>query len=129
MIGVTQFFRDPDGVRACWSARSSRSLFEGKGADDRVRVWVPGCATGEEAYSLAILLREHMARLDVAPQVQIFATDIDARALAVARGGRYPDTIAADVTPERLARWFFKEGAPIASSRSCARCASSRRTT
>ena len=71
------------------STRSSTTvipqLFEGKGADDTVRVWVPGCATGEEAYSIAILLREHMRRCAARPKLQIFATDIDEQALAVAR--------------------------------------------
>jgi two-component system CheB/CheR fusion protein len=71
---------------------------------------VLGCASGEEAYSIAILLREHMATLDIAPPVQMFATDINGRALTMARSGRYPETIAKDVSPERLARWFSKEG-------------------
>ncbi len=69
-----------------------------------------GCATGEEAYSIGILLREHLARIDEAPQIQIFATDIDVRALAAARVGRYARSITQDVSPERLARWFVKEG-------------------
>lgn len=110
LIGVTQFFRDPAEFEVLEREVVPR-MFEGKGADDRIRVWVLGCATGEEAYSLAILLREHMAQMDVAPHVQIFATDIDARALAVARGGRYADSIARHIAPERLARWFVKEGA------------------
>jgi two-component system CheB/CheR fusion protein len=110
LIGVTQFFRDPLEFEIL-EREVIPQLFEGKGADDRIRIWVLGCATGEEAYSLAILVREQMARMDVAPHVQIFATDIDARALAVARGGRYADSIARQVSPERLARWFVKEGA------------------
>jgi two-component system CheB/CheR fusion protein len=110
LIGVTQFFRDPVEFEIL-EREVIPKLFEGKGADDRICIWVLGCATGEEAYSLAILLREQMARMDVAPHVQIFATDIDARALAVARGGRYPDSIVRQVAPERLARWFVKEGA------------------
>ena len=110
LIGVTQFFRDPAEFEVL-EREVVPGLFEGKGADDRIRVWVLGCATGEEAYSIAILLREQMARMDAAPHVQIFATDIDARALAVARAGRYPDSIARHVPPERLARWFVKEGA------------------
>jgi two-component system CheB/CheR fusion protein len=110
LIGVTQFFRDPAEFEALEREVIPR-IFEGKGADERIRVWVLGCATGEEAYSIAILLREQMARMDVAPPVQIFATDIDARALAVARSGRYPDSISRHVPAERLARWFAKEGA------------------
>jgi two-component system, chemotaxis family, CheB/CheR fusion protein len=110
LIGVTQFFRDPQEFEVL-KREVVPKLFEGKGADDRIRVWVMGCATGEEAYSIGILLREHMADMDAPPAVQIFATDIDARALAIARSGRYADSIAKEVSPERLARWFVKEGA------------------
>lgn len=108
LIGVTQFFRDPEEFDAL--AEELPRLFEGKGPDDQFRVWVLGCATGEEAYSIAILLREHLATLDAPPHVQIFATDLDARALAVARAGRYSETIADHITSERLARWFVREG-------------------
>ena len=110
LIGVTQFFRDKIEFDVLERDVIPR-LFKGKGAGDQVRVWVLGCATGEEAYSLAILMREHMAKLDIVPHVQIFATDIDGRALSVARAGRYPESIAKAVSPERLARWFVKEGA------------------
>ncbi|XYD09046.1 CheR family methyltransferase [Methylobacterium sp. NMS12] len=85
-------------------------LFADKTRDDQIRVWVIGCSTGEEAYSLAILLREHMATLDFVPQVQIFATDLDGRALASARAARFANTISEAISPERLARWFVKEG-------------------
>lgn len=108
LIGVTQFFRDPQEFEVL--ERELPRLFDGKGADDQFRVWVLGCATGEEAYSIAILLREHMAGLESPPQVQIFATDLDARALGIARAGRYSDAIADQVRPDRLARWFVKEG-------------------
>jgi two-component system CheB/CheR fusion protein len=108
LIGVTQFFRDPPEFEAL--ERELPRLFEGKQPDDQLRVWVLGCATGEEAYSLAILLREQMANLESVPQIQIFATDLDARALAIARAGRYADSIATHVRPDRLARWFVKEG-------------------
>src|SRR5262249_8825005 len=80
-----------------------------KGVNDYVRVSVSGCATGEEAYSLAILLREHMNTLDVVPHVRLFATDIDTQALRVARLGTYPMDIADQMSPERLARFFFKQ--------------------
>ncbi|MDE2487082.1 MAG: PAS domain-containing protein [Alphaproteobacteria bacterium] len=110
LIGVTQFFRDPAEFEVL-EREVIPKLFEGRGADDRLRIWVLGCATGEEAYSLAILVREQMARMEVAPHIQIFATDIDARALAVARSGRYPDSVARHVSQERLARWFVREGA------------------
>lgn len=109
LIGVTQFFRDPREFELL-EQQVIPALFTGKSHSDAVRVWVVGCSTGEEAYSIAILLREYAARLEDTPQVQIFATDIDGRSLAAARAGRYPDSIAKDLSPERLARWFVKEG-------------------
>ena len=108
LISVTAFFRDPNAFAALEA--EIPTLFAGKGPGDAVRVWVPGCATGEEAYSLAILLREHASLLDDPPAIQIFATDIDADALEVAREGLYPETIAADVSLERLHRFFQVEG-------------------
>ncbi|WP_448044060.1 CheR family methyltransferase [Bradyrhizobium liaoningense] len=109
LIGVTEFFRDKREFEVL-ETQIIPQIFEGKGAGQQVRVWVLGCATGEEAYSIAILLREHMARMDSAPQTQVFATDIDGRALATARVGRYRTNIEADMTSERLARWFEREG-------------------
>ncbi|MDP4023544.1 CheR family methyltransferase [Methylobacterium sp. NEAU 140] len=109
LIGVTRFFRDAGEFDRLEREIIPR-LFAGKGRDDQVRIWVIGCSTGEEAYSLGILLREHMSGLDEVPQVQIFATDLDGRALASARVGRYADSIGRDLTPERLARWFVREG-------------------
>ncbi len=105
LIGVTTFFRDADAFEAVKRVVVPR-LFEGKGANDAVRVWVPGCATGEEAYSLAILLREHMDGLPVVPQVQVFATDIDEAAIATARSGRYPATLLDGLSPDRRERFF-----------------------
>lgn len=109
LIGVTQFFRDKREFEFLESHVIPK-LFADKGRSDQLRVWVLGCSTGEEAYSLAILLREHAATMDVAPQIQIFASDIDARALTVARLGHYTEAISHDMSPERLARWFVKEG-------------------
>ncbi|MEX1827236.1 CheR family methyltransferase [Luteibacter sp. CQ10] len=109
LIGVTQFFRDTREFEFLESNVIPR-LFEGKNRSDTLRIWVLGCSTGEEAYSLAILLREYASTLDTPPHVQIFASDIDGRGLAVARVGRYPPSIADDVGPERLERWFTKEG-------------------
>jgi two-component system, chemotaxis family, CheB/CheR fusion protein len=109
LIGVTQFFRDQREFEFLEKEVVPR-LFEGKGASDQLRIWVLGCATGEEAYSIAILLREQMARLDAVPHVQIFATDIDGRALAQARVGRYAESAVRNLSPERLGRWFIKEG-------------------
>jgi two-component system, chemotaxis family, CheB/CheR fusion protein len=105
LIVVTNFFREPATFAALAEEVIPR-LFEGKGRDDEVRVWVPGCATGEEAYSLAILLLEHAARLEARPSIQIFATDLSKQALVVGREGVYPEAIAADVSLERLERFF-----------------------
>ncbi|WP_198670775.1 CheR family methyltransferase [Oceanicella sp. SM1341] len=110
LINVTNFFRDADAFAAL-GEKVIPALLEGKGARDTVRVWVPGCATGEEVYSLAILLCEHVESLAAPPQVQIFATDIDEDALSVARAGKYPDTLMEGVTPERLKRFFRRDGA------------------
>jgi two-component system CheB/CheR fusion protein len=109
LISVTHFFRDREAFEALASAVIPK-LFAGKAAGDQVRVWIPGCATGEEAYSIAILLREHASTLRDAPQLLIFATDIDEGALAEARAGRYASTIAIDVSPERLQRFFTRDG-------------------
>ncbi|HEX8842275.1 MAG TPA: CheR family methyltransferase, partial [Sphingomicrobium sp.] len=108
LIGVTQFFRDAKEFDAL--EKELPKLFEGKGPNDHFRVWVLGCATGEEAYSIAILLSEYLETVDNGPTVQIFATDLDARALGAARAGRYASGISEHVTPERLRRWFVKEG-------------------
>jgi two-component system CheB/CheR fusion protein len=108
LIGVTNFFRDGKAYEVL--QRTVPHLFEGRGADDAVRVWVTGCSTGEEAYSIAILLREHMDTLRDVPRVQVFATDIDEAALGVARNGRYPAPLLGNVSPERLARFFTKDG-------------------
>ncbi|MRI56957.1 PAS domain S-box protein [Methylobacterium sp. DB1607] len=109
LIGVTQFFRDAKEFELLERSVISK-LFEGKTSNDQVRIWIIGCSTGEEAYSFGILLREHMAALEDVPQVQIFATDLDGRALAAARAARYAETVVRDVSPERLARWFVREG-------------------
>jgi two-component system CheB/CheR fusion protein len=108
LIGVTSFFRDPQAFEHLERSVIPR-LFENKKPDDTVRVWVPGCATGEEAYSVAMLLRENAPKGAVAPKMQVFATDIDERALEVARGGRYPATIAPDVPQKRLREFFSAE--------------------
>jgi two-component system CheB/CheR fusion protein len=108
LIGVTSFFRDPAAFAALEEQVIPRVL-EGKGPRDGVRVWVPGCATGEEAYSIAILLREGMDKLRGAPKVQVFATDIDEAALLAARVGRYRSSSLANVSPERLQRFFIPD--------------------
>lgn len=110
LINVTDFFRDAEAFATLESSVIPQ-LFKGRGADDTIRIWVPGCATGEEVYSLAILMRERMETLNASPRVQIFATDIDEPALTVARGGRYPEPLLESVTPERRKRFFRREGA------------------
>ncbi|HMJ06413.1 MAG TPA: PAS domain S-box protein [Chthoniobacterales bacterium] len=107
LIGVTNFFRDQEAFAGLEA--NIPQLFAGKGKDDQIRVWVAGCATGEEAYSLAILLCEYAERLETPPAVQIFASDIDEEALHEARDGLYPPTIEADVSPERLERFFGRD--------------------
>jgi two-component system, chemotaxis family, CheB/CheR fusion protein len=107
LAGGTNFFRDS----GCFEAleRHVGALFRGKSSDGVVRVWVPACATGEEAYSIAILLSEHARTLEAPPALQIFATDVDAEAIKVARAGLYPAGIAADVSKDRLRRFFTRE--------------------
>jgi two-component system CheB/CheR fusion protein len=108
LIGVTSFFRDPDAFKVL-QERAIPAIFANKAPGEAVRVWTAGCSTGEEAYSIAMLLVEHMDTLNTKPMLQLFASDIDARAIATARAGLYPATIAADLTPERLARFFTLE--------------------
>jgi two-component system, chemotaxis family, CheB/CheR fusion protein len=109
LIGVTQFFRDPDAFQALADRVVPKLLERRGGPDDSIRIWVPGCATGEEAYSVAIVLREGMAMAGVAPELQIFASDIDDSALQMARNGRFPGAIENDVSPQRLEQFFVKE--------------------
>jgi two-component system CheB/CheR fusion protein len=107
LISVTNFFRDSE----CFTALEQQipALFAGKGPLDSVRVWVIACATGEEAYSIAMLLSEHARTLPAPPQIQVFATDLDEDAVHVAREGVYPAAITADVNEDRLRRFFMKE--------------------
>jgi two-component system CheB/CheR fusion protein len=105
LIGVTNFFRDPEAFHVL-EEQVIPKLFDDKPAGGAVRVWSTGCSTGEEAYSIAILLQERMEAIKQSYTVQVFATDIDSRAIAVARVGLYPASIAADITPQRLARFF-----------------------
>ncbi|HEX4765222.1 MAG TPA: CheR family methyltransferase [Lichenihabitans sp.] len=109
LINVTNFFRDHEAFDNLAELVVPK-LFEGRGADDTIRVWVPGCATGEEVFSIGILMREHIDRLAAVPRVQIFATDIDEHALSVARAGRYPATLLESVSQERRQRFFILDG-------------------
>ena len=108
LIGVTNYFRDPEPFKALQEEAIVR-LLSNKPAGASIRVWVPGCSTGEEAYSIAILLLERMEALKTAFKLVVFATDIDSVAIERARSGIYPVSIAADVSAERLARFFTEE--------------------
>ena len=107
LIGVTHFFRDPHAFEALAQEVIPR-VVEHAGPEGTIRCWTPGCATGEEAYSVAMLLKEEITRRDYRNRVQIFAGDIDDEALDFARAGRYPEGVAEHVTPERLERFFVK---------------------
>lgn len=108
LIGVTSFFRDPEAFAALETLVVPK-LFEGKGLDDSIRVWVPGCSTGEEAYSIAMLLREQASKLSNPPKLQLFASDIDDRAIRVARDGRFPAAALAGVPERLIERYFVRE--------------------
>ena len=105
LIGVTNFFRDAKS----WDLLAKTvipALFADKHEGDSIRVWTIGCSTGEEAYTLGILLQEHAATLSERIPIQVFASDLDDRALAQAREGIYPSAIEADVSPARLEKFF-----------------------
>ena len=106
LISVTGFFRDPEVFEALRT--ELRAKFEKRDETPTFRAWVAACATGEEAYSLAIIMKELMSELGKNVAVQIFATDLDPHAVDAARAGRYPLGISADVSPERLERFFSK---------------------
>lgn len=108
LINVTSFFRDAEAF-AILKQEILPQLFADKPEDYVFRAWVAGCATGEEAYSLAILLHEFMDEAQRNFKVQLYATDLDDDAIASARAGLYPASIAQDMTPERLRRFFIKE--------------------
>jgi two-component system CheB/CheR fusion protein len=107
LIGVTNFFRDREAFEVV-EREIVPKLFQNKSEDEPVRAWVAGCATGEEAYSLAMLLAGQSQRQEGIP-VQLFATDIDERAIAFARAGLYPESITADVAPQYLRQFFTPE--------------------
>jgi two-component system CheB/CheR fusion protein len=108
LISVTTFFRDAE-VFELLRASIVPQLFKGKDPNDPIRVWVPGCATGEEAYTIGILLLEEASRHELRPPIQIFGSDLDTHALATAREGRYPIAIEVDVNEDRLRRFFVRE--------------------
>ncbi len=108
LINVTNFFRDPK-VFETMAQTIIPDLVRGHTLDQPLRIWIAGCSTGEEAYSLAMLFRERITAERRNIKLQVFASDVDAEAIATAREGHYPDAITADVSPERLARFFSKE--------------------
>ncbi len=108
LIGVTSFFRDP----ACWEELRKRilpALIASRPAGQVLRAWVPGCSTGEEAYSLAMVFKEVADKLKKKITLQVFATDLDKDAIGKARQGVYPENISADVSPRQMSRFFTKE--------------------
>lgn len=109
LIGVTHFFRDQEAF-ATLQQKIIPRLFVSRQPNDPIRVWVPGCSTGEEGYSIAMLIQEQMDALKQPFDIQIFATDIDSHAIERARNALFPDGIVADVSMERLNRFFVKEG-------------------
>ena len=108
LIGVTSFFRDPEAFQAL-EEQVIPKLLADRPANTVIRVWVPGCSTGEEAYSLAILLQEQLETLKRGYKLQIFASDIDSRAIATARIGIYPISSTVHLSPERQSRFFIPE--------------------
>ncbi len=107
LINVTEFFRDPEA----WAVLAETvipKIFSDKNSENTVRIWAVGCATGEEVYSLAILLLEHAAKMGNAPRIQVFASDLGKLALDFAREGLYPEAISAMLSEERLNRFFTK---------------------
>ncbi|MEW5910019.1 MAG: CheR family methyltransferase, partial [Thermodesulfobacteriota bacterium] len=108
LIGVTNFFRDPEAFEVL-KKKVLPGTIRRKTQNHSLRVWVPGCSTGEEAYSIGILISECQKEMDMSLDVQIFATDIDMEAIETARKGSYPESILVDVNPSRLKRFFIKE--------------------
>jgi len=111
LIGVTNFFRDREAFEALERHVLPELVSDGESGEGpgEVRVWSAGCSTGEEAYSLAMLVCEQLAVERRAAKVQVFATDLDERAIGIARSGSYPDAIITDVPPARLRQFFIKE--------------------
>ncbi|GJL58277.1 MAG: hypothetical protein NPIRA03_11340 [Nitrospirales bacterium] len=109
LIGVTQFFRDPEAF-AFFSATIVPKIVKSKQNEEAIRIWVPGCSTGEEAYSLAIIFYEYLHREHLNIPIQIFGTDIDEPALEVARRGQYPESIREGMPPDRLILFFEQDG-------------------
>lgn len=110
LIPVTSFFRDPQAFAAL-AKIAFPVLFKNRAPNDTIRVWVPGCSTGEEAYSHAICLVEYMSQMGVQAPLQVFATDVNEAAITKARAGIFKKNISHDVSPMRLRRFFAKADA------------------
>jgi two-component system CheB/CheR fusion protein len=108
LINVTKFFRDPE-VFELLAHSTIPDLIQNHPHDQPLRVWIAGCSTGEETYSIAMLLREALAKAQRGLKLQFFASDVDPDAIEQAREGLYPNSIEADVAPARLERYFSKE--------------------
>jgi two-component system CheB/CheR fusion protein len=108
LIRVTNFFRDSEAYDAL-RKKALPVIFQNKPEGSVLRIWVPGCSTGEEAYSLAILFHEYIQKMKINYKAQIFATDIDGGSIEMARSGIYPTSIGVDISPERLSRYFIKK--------------------
>ncbi len=109
LIGVTSFFRDTDGFEALWT-RALPAIFDRVPPGGSIRAWTAGCSTGEEAYSLAMLFQQMVEERGQGYDIKIFATDVDRDAIEFASAGVYPESIAADISPERLSRFFLRKG-------------------
>ena len=109
LINVTRFFRDEEAFKLL-ETRVIPQLVEETAPDAELRVWIPACSTGEEAYSIVILILEALEARKITRNVRVFATDVDQEAVEFAAAGRYGDSIAADMTSERLAKWFLADG-------------------
>lgn len=109
LINVTKFFRDEEAFRLL-EQRVIPQLIADTPPDAEMRLWIPACSTGEEPYSVVILLLEALERQKLTRSIRVFATDVDQDAVEFAAAGRYGDSIAADMTPERLSRWFVADG-------------------
>jgi two-component system CheB/CheR fusion protein len=128
LISVTNFFRDHAAFEAL-ERTVVPALFQGRAPDEQIRVWVPGCATGEEAYSIAMLLIEHARDAVAPPPIQVFATDIDEEALAFGRGGLYPRRSWPTCPRRGCNDSSRRRGEATGFTRRCARPSCSRRTT
>jgi two-component system, chemotaxis family, CheB/CheR fusion protein len=109
LIGVTGFFRDSEAFKELEN-KVIPEIIDRKNKDDVVKVWVAGCSTGEEAYSLAILLKEYLVKAKKDIEVKIFASDIDKSALEFAGKGVYDEQVVQNIAPEYLSRYFLKTG-------------------